>query len=351
MRNLLALLGVIGLFCGTASAITVDGDISDWLSEVPDGVFADDTTDGCTNCEMTRWGFKYTAATQTDPGYLYWFIETTADISEYYGGAGGATEGFFGLWTDVDHYSGPISYGWGVYRYWKGSYAYAQTWSGPSMIAIHDEWLDASWRNGVHQGIDINAELGINTTGWGEGWNYWGSGDCVGFYENAIDGGSWADSGKIIEAQVPIDDLIDEIKTYPDYTNGNFMSGGKINGLWKVAPRIETVRVGGSPGPNANQDYADMQYAPIIADYNNDGYVSNSDFGVISDNFGKTGATWEEGDGNLDGRVTVGDFGFLSDTFGSYMENLGPGAGGGAVPEPVTLALLGLGGLLLRRRK
>jgi hypothetical protein len=352
MKHMLAFLAVTALFCGTAVAqITIDGDISDWSATE---IVYDDTTDGSVNLEITRWGFQYRGDdTAQDPGYLYWFMETSQDMSQFYGTGPGTHEGWFGLWIDVDHYNAAVSYGWGRTRIFWGTAFYGWIWNDQSQMGIQDGWMPAEWKNGVHQGADINCELGINTTGWGEGWNYWGWGDSAGetkYGDPTWDpiSGAMAFSGRILECQVPIDELIDKIQEYPDFQAGGFLNNGKINGLWKAAIRGE-----GMTGTGSQQDFTQPERGPIIADYNNDGNVSNSDYGVLSNNYGRTNVAWEQGDYSGDGTVSVTDYGFLSNTFGEYMENLGPGAAGGAsaVPEPITLVLLGLGGLLLRRRK
>jgi len=87
-------------------------------------------------------------------------------------------------------------------------------------------------------------------------------------------------------------------------------------------------------------------YAP--GDANGDGKVTIADFLALQNNFNQAGG-WAEGDFNDDGQVTIADFLILQNNWGFGT------AGAGAVPtipEPITLALFGLGGLaLIRRRK
>ena len=357
MKKLLALVACVGLVvAGTAAAdITVDGSIADWAAS---DIYTDAVGDGPGEGEIVSWGFTYQSTTQTDPGYLYAYIESGNQTFGAY--ASGDNDAWPGLWIDVDHYSGPITFEWGVWR--TGSPQdpnaapdYQVMLKGPSLGHAAPGQLGSEWTtNHAHMGIDINAELGINSTHWGEGWNYWGWNDVIGNQGNSIVGGSFAYAGQYLEMQVPIDDLVGEIQQLPDYINGTMTP----TGLWKIAARIEASTAGtGVWGTDAT----DVIYVPIVADADNDGDSDLDDFAVLAVEFGKTGflrpwevtkigedpSSWEKGDFDLDGDVDLDDFAFLAVTFGKDVEDLGPG---GAVPEPVTLVLLGLGGLLLRRR-
>ena len=79
-------------------------------------------------------------------------------------------------------------------------------------------------------------------------------------------------------------------------------------------------------------------------DANLDGLVDIQDFYILKANFA-VGAGWSEGDFNEDGIVDIQDFAALKAHFGTG------GAAISALPEPATLAFLGVSvGLLLKRR-
>ena len=80
-------------------------------------------------------------------------------------------------------------------------------------------------------------------------------------------------------------------------------------------------------------------------DGNGDGMVDVGDLGILGANYGKTtGMTWATADFTGDGAVDVGDLGVLG-------ANYGYAAPVGSVPEPATLSLLAVGGLMLAWRR
>ncbi|MEM6749506.1 MAG: endonuclease [Planctomycetota bacterium] len=82
----------------------------------------------------------------------------------------------------------------------------------------------------------------------------------------------------------------------------------------------------------------------FAGDANLDFVVDLLDFDVLAQNFGQVGgAVWGDADFNGDGNVDLLDFDVLAQNFGAGSP--------AAVPEPASLALLGLGGVAAMRRR
>jgi MYXO-CTERM domain-containing protein len=81
----------------------------------------------------------------------------------------------------------------------------------------------------------------------------------------------------------------------------------------------------------------------IPGDADLDTVVDFDDYQTLERNFG-TGTTWGQGDFNLDGNVDFSDYQILERNFGQQLLDA-------AAPEPGGLALLLVGGLVLRRRR
>ena len=83
----------------------------------------------------------------------------------------------------------------------------------------------------------------------------------------------------------------------------------------------------------------------IPGDANLDGLVNLADLTALATNYGASGKAWADGDFDGNGLVNLADLTALA-------TNYGVSSGGSAgVPEPATLALLGLGALALIRRR
>ena len=92
-----------------------------------------------------------------------------------------------------------------------------------------------------------------------------------------------------------------------------------------------------------------VQLTHIMGDLDLDVDVDWIDYTTLRGNYGTmVGMTWADGDLNGDGAVDWSDYTALR---GMYGENACSPAGPGAVPEPITLTLLGLGSLALIRRR
>ena len=102
--------------------------------------------------------------------------------------------------------------------------------------------------------------------------------------------------------------------------------------------------VWGTPSPYSFVAYR-LDVALPYGDVDLDGDVDIFDFLFLQAAYGTTsGATWDIGDFNFDGDVDIFDFLTLQSEYG-WTE------GGGAIPEPATLALLALGAAAILKQR
>ncbi len=163
------------------------------------------------------------------------------------------------------------------------------------------------------------------------------------------------------------------------YNGGSWNGASATSGVIITSAPITigsgTYSIGYADGANnvvAGLLSGELEVAYTLAgDANLDGKVDSADFGILADNYGASGAVWDEGDFNYDGKVDSADFGILA-------VNYGQSAGSNAdvvtaadwsaldafaaangitlsdVPEPTFLGLsmlAGFGVLARRRRK
>jgi hypothetical protein len=109
---------------------------------------------------------------------------------------------------------------------------------------------------------------------------------------------------------------------------------------------------GSFPGSYAGQTIDDnttliLKYT-LSGDANFDEKVNTLDFNLLAGGFG-SGSTWQGGDFNYDGVVDSADFSALVGNFGRTLP--ASASLGAVVPEPMSVSLIVLGAMLVRRRR
>ena len=124
--------------------------------------------------------------------------------------------------------------------------------------------------------------------------------------------------------------------------DGNRLLGtGILSGEWFDSTRWAVSIESNAPGATI------LTVVLLPGDANGDLVVSADDYAAVQAHFGDTGDSGLPGDANGDGLVSADDYASVQGNFGATA-----GLGGEtAVPEPATLSLLVIGGLVLLRRR
>ncbi len=115
-------------------------------------------------------------------------------------------------------------------------------------------------------------------------------------------------------------DPITAIISYIDsgYNGGNWngpgiiSSSAAVNGAYGVG-YADSADLGNPAELSSGQ--IELKYT-LYGDANLDGKVDSADFGILADNYGDSGAVWDQGDFNYDGNVDSADFGLLALNYG-----------------------------------
>jgi hypothetical protein len=92
----------------------------------------------------------------------------------------------------------------------------------------------------------------------------------------------------------------------------NFSTNTDLN-----APRTGTIRITAAGASGSPMDVTVVQSKALLpGDANKDGKVNFSDYLLLSQNFAKTGTTWEQGNFNTDNVTNFSDYLLLSQNFG-----------------------------------
>ncbi len=102
--------------------------------------------------------------------------------------------------------------------------------------------------------------------------------------------------------------------------NGHSAASGVIVTSAPIIIGSGTYSIGYADGADnvvAGLPSGELEVAYTLAgDANLDGKVDSADFGILADNYGASGAVWDEGDFNYDGKVDSADFGILAVNYG-----------------------------------
>ena len=159
---------------------------------------------------------------------------------------------------------------------------------------------------------------------------------------NMASGGMMALSGNAADSLASFLNMIDgtDAIRYWDYSLGNWVNitSATLNEDFTLMYLTE----GGLAGYTMLKV---LEQALLEGDADYDGVVSAGDYSSVQGNFGSVGIPGIPGDANGDGVVSAGDYSSVQANFGNVAPPLT------AVPEPASLSLVALTGILLLRKR
>jgi hypothetical protein len=314
-RTFLASLVVASVTMSAQAAITVDGDIGDWVTA---GLLKTDPSNDNgppRAVEMLRYGMT------VEGGTFYAVAEINRPVNDF--------NGYFGS---------------SARKIYTSVFINADRSTSTTLLNTPDSWVD---------GTDINLEVDrYPSSGSGDpvtsGVYFWGLGGDLGNFSSQV--GVFADSGDaalgVIEFSCSVSSIQAALATTNGATPGN---------IWDCRMEIQgTTRDSSDPkGYNYGNDLS-----KLVGDANLDNTADVADLTNLLNNYNKTGMAWANGDFDGDGTVNVAD---LTALLNNYNKTNNVNVSGGvaslqaAVPEPSSIVLLAtlsglLGAWVIRRR-